>query len=58
MNIFSFWQKKKPKSFEQALENALKKTEEARLSLRDYDEGKKEISTEHIEKRFPNIKIK
>jgi hypothetical protein len=57
-NIFTLFNKKaKNQDIEKVAEQQLKKNFGAIKSLRDYDEGKKNISTAIIEKRMPNIRV-
>ena len=55
MNIFSFFRKNK--DLKKVAEQQLEKNADIITSLRDYDEGKKDISTAHIEKRLPGIRV-
>jgi hypothetical protein len=55
MNIFSFF--KKNKDLKKVAEQQLEKNADIITSLRDYDEGKKDISTANLEKRLPNIRV-
>ena len=47
----------KKTEFERVAEKQLRENKEVIESLRDYDAGKKEISTRKIERRLPNIRI-
>ncbi|MCK5591622.1 MAG: hypothetical protein KAI72_06680 [Candidatus Pacebacteria bacterium] len=54
--MFIFWHSKKnKKDFKSVAEKQLVKNITVLESLRDYDEGKKEISTTNVKKRLPNI---
>lgn len=50
-----FFLKKNKKDFESIAEKQLVKNTTVLESLRDYDEGKKEISTTNVRKRLQNI---
>jgi len=47
----------KEKNIKKVAEKQLKKNISVIKSLRDYDEGKKDISTTNIERRLPNIRV-
>jgi hypothetical protein len=56
----NFWKKLFTKNKEEVKEVAreqLIKNAEVIQSLKDYDEGKKDISTTELEKRLPNIRV-
>lgn len=54
--MFKFFRKKK-NSLEKVAEQKLRENADVIKSLRDYDEGKKDISTRNIERRLPNIRV-
>ncbi|MCK5095757.1 MAG: hypothetical protein KAR24_00150 [Candidatus Pacebacteria bacterium] len=54
MSIFGFLKKNK-KDFKAVAERQLIENASVLKSLRDHDEGKKEISTTDVKKRLPNI---
>jgi hypothetical protein len=55
-SIFKFFSNK-DKAFGKVAEQQLDKNMEVIKSLRDYDEGKKDISTRELERSLPNIRI-
>jgi hypothetical protein len=56
--MFKFLRKDKKKdTLEQVAKDQLKKNLLALESLRDYDIGKKDISTRTAEERLPNIRV-
>ena len=54
--MFRFW-KKGNRTIKEVAEKQLKKNERVIKSLRDHDEGKKEISTSNIERRLPSVRV-
>ena len=54
--MFSIFRKKE-KSLQQVAEKELKQNIRVIESLRDYDEGKKDISTSSLERRLRNIRV-
>ena len=55
--MFNFFKKKKnKKNFKVVAEKQLKENREVLKSLRDYDEGKKEISTTNVRKHLQCIR--
>ena len=57
MKILSFFVKKNKNDFDKVVEKQLKENVHVIESLRDYDIGKKDISTRTLEKRLPNIRV-
>lgn len=56
--IFSFWKSKQNNPDLKAVtEKQLSKNIEVIKSLRDYDEGKKDISTSTIQKYLPRVRV-
>jgi hypothetical protein len=47
----------KEKKFKKVAEEQLEENATIIKSLRDYDEGKKDISTSELETRLPNIRV-
>jgi hypothetical protein len=47
----------KKEDIKKVAEEQLKKNAAAIQSLKDYDEGKKDISTSHIERDLPTIRV-
>ena len=54
--MFRFWRKGN-KTISEVTEKQLKKNERVIKSLRDHDEGKKDISTTAVERRLPDIRV-
>lgn len=54
--MFSFLRKKN-KDIKKVAEEQLQKHIEVLQSLKDYDSGKKDISTSDIERHLPNIRL-
>lgn len=54
--LTSFFSKNK-NDFEKVVEKQLRDNVRVIESLRDYDIGKKDISTRNLEKRLPNIRV-
>ena len=54
--MFPFWRKGN-RTIKEIAEKQLKKNERVIKSLRDHDEGKKEISTTAVERRLPNVRV-
>ena len=48
---------KKQKDLKEVAEKQLRENISSIISLRDYDEGKKDISTSDIERRLPDIRV-
>lgn len=48
--------KDREKDFEKVVEEQLEQSRDTLESLRDYDAGKKEIRTDHIEKRLSRLR--
>ncbi|MEK7463603.1 MAG: hypothetical protein AAB610_00565 [Patescibacteria group bacterium] len=58
MTIFNFLKfKNKKVDISKVIEKQLQENIEVIKSLRDYDEGKKDISTADLERRLPNIRV-
>jgi hypothetical protein len=55
--MFRFLQKNKKANIEKVAKKQLKKNVRVIESLRDYDQGKKDISTANIERRLPRIRV-
>jgi hypothetical protein len=55
--IFNFLKKYRNRNLTKVAEQQLKENAAVITSLRDYDEGKKDISTAHLEKRLPGIRV-
>ena len=55
--MFNFLKKKDEIDINKVAEKQLEENVSIIKSLRDYDEGKKDISTADIEKRLPNIRV-
>lgn len=54
--MFGFLKKKKD-SIKKVAEKQLEENKEVIESLRDYDEGKKDIQTRDLERRLPDIRV-
>lgn len=57
MKRFIHFFKNSEKDFKKVVEKQLKNNARVIESLRDYDLGKKEISTSNVEKRLPDLRI-
>ncbi len=57
MSIFDLFKKKNNNDLKELAEKELKENINILKSLRDYDQGKKEISTLELERRLPNIRV-
>ncbi len=57
MNIFKFFKTSKDDSFKKVAEQQLEENGGFIRSLRDYDEGKKNISTTDLERGLPGIRV-
>jgi hypothetical protein len=55
--ILDFFKRNKDKDLQKVAEKQLKENFGVIKSLRDYDEGKKDISTAELERRMPNIRV-
>jgi hypothetical protein len=55
--MFTFPKKAKKKNLQDVAKKQLKKTMPVLESLRDYDAGKKDISTRTAQQRLPNIRV-
>jgi hypothetical protein len=55
--MFKLFKKRKETDLTQVVERQLQKNREAIESLREYDAGRKDISTRTAEERLPGIRI-
>ena len=53
--MFNFLKRKKNKNIEEIAKQELEENRGVFESFRDYDEGKKDISTDNVEERFTRV---
>jgi hypothetical protein len=56
--MFNFFKRKqKPVDIKEIIEKQIDKNMDVLTSLRDYDQGKKDISTAELERSMPDIRV-